>query len=60
MIDVAIVEDDDRVRTSLARLLARADGLRCASQHADAEDALAALPQLKPDVVLMDIKLPTG
>jgi DNA-binding NarL/FixJ family response regulator len=58
VIDVAIVEDDDRVRTSLARLLARADGLRCTSQHADAEDALAALPELKPDVVLMDIKLP--
>jgi DNA-binding NarL/FixJ family response regulator len=58
VIEVAIVEDDDRVRTSLARLLARADGLRCASQHADAEDALATLPQLKPDVVLMDIKLP--
>ncbi len=58
MIEVAIVEDDDRVRTSLARLLARADGLRCVSQHADAEDALATLPGLEPDVVLMDIKLP--
>ncbi len=58
MIDVTIVEDDDGVRASLARLVARAEGLRCASQHADAESALAALPGLKPDVVLMDIKLP--
>lgn len=58
MIDVAIVEDDDRVRSSLARVVARAEGLRCASQHSDAEDALTSLPALKPDVVLMDIKLP--
>jgi DNA-binding NarL/FixJ family response regulator len=58
VIEVAIVEDDERVRTSLARLLARAEGLCCTSQHADAEDALLALPSLEPDVVLMDIKLP--
>jgi DNA-binding NarL/FixJ family response regulator len=58
VIEVAIVEDDDRVRTSLARVVARAEGLRCASQHSDAEDALASLPTLKPDVILMDIKLP--
>ncbi len=58
MIEVAIVEDDDRVRASLARLVARAEGLRCASQYGDAENALHSLPALKPDVVLMDVKLP--
>jgi DNA-binding NarL/FixJ family response regulator len=58
MIDVALVEDDGRVRASLARLLDRSGGVRCVSQHASAEDALLALPGVRPAVVLMDVKLP--
>ena len=58
MIDVALVEDDGRVRASLARLLERSGGVRCVSQHASAEDALRALPDVRPAVVLMDVKLP--
>jgi DNA-binding NarL/FixJ family response regulator len=57
-INVAIVEDSDQVRNTLARLINRAEGFRCVSQHANAEAALAALPTEKPDVVLMDINLP--
>ena len=57
-INVAIVEDSDQVRGTLARLINRADGFRCVSQHANAEAALEALPQEHPDVVLMDINLP--
>jgi len=57
-ISVSIVEDNDKLRETLARVLNRADGFRCVSQHASAEDALAELPAVKPDVVLMDINLP--
>jgi DNA-binding NarL/FixJ family response regulator len=57
-IAVAIVEDNDQLRGTLARVIDRAEGFRCVGQHASAEDALAALPQQKPDVVLMDINLP--
>ena len=57
-ITVSIVEDNDKLRETLARVLNRADGFRCVSQHASAEDALAELPPVKPDVVLMDINLP--
>ena len=57
-ITVSIVEDNDKLRETLARVLNRADGFRCVSQHASAEDALAELPAVKPDVVLMDINLP--
>jgi DNA-binding NarL/FixJ family response regulator len=57
-IAVSIVEDDARVRASLARLVDGAPGFRCASNHASAEDALRELPRLRPDVVLMDINLP--
>jgi DNA-binding NarL/FixJ family response regulator len=57
-IAVSIVEDSDQVRATLARLINRAEGFRCASQHPSAEAALEALPAERPDVVLMDINLP--
>ena len=57
-ISVSIVEDNDQLRGTLARVLNRAEGFRCLSQYANAEDALKDLPQVRPDVVLMDINLP--
>lgn len=57
-ITVAIVEDNDQLRSTLARVIDRAEGCRCVGQHANAEDALAVLPEQKPNVVLMDINLP--
>ena len=57
-ISVSIVEDNDQLRGTLARVLNRADGFRCLSHYANAEDALKDLPRVRPDVVLMDINLP--
>lgn len=57
-INVSIVEDSDQLRGTLARVINRAEGFKCISQHPSAEDALEHLPNLKPDVVLMDINLP--
>src|SRR5258708_1440642 len=57
-VSISIVEDNDKLRGTLAKVIGRADGFRFASDHASAEDALADLPQVKPDVVLMDINLP--
>src|ERR1700729_4079677 len=57
-ITVSIVEDNEQLRTTLARVLNRADGFSCVSHYANAEDAVKDLPQVKPDVVLMDINLP--
>ena len=57
-ISVSIVEDNDKLRGTLARVLNRADGFRCVSQYPSAEDALKDLPNVKPEVVLMDINLP--
>ena len=57
-ITVSIVEDSEPVRNTLTRLIDRAEGFKCLSQHANAEAALEVLPQEKPDVVLMDINLP--
>jgi DNA-binding NarL/FixJ family response regulator len=57
-INVSIVEDSDKFRETLARVLNRAEGFRCLSHYPNAEDALKALPNDKPEVVLMDINLP--
>ena len=57
-ITVSIVEDNDQLRGTLARVIGRADGFVCVGQHATAEAALENLPKEKPNVVLMDINLP--
>ncbi len=57
-IAVTIVEDDARIRDSLRILIDGVEGFRCVGHHASAEEALTAVPNEKPDVVLMDINLP--
>lgn len=57
-IKVALVEDDEGIRTSLAALIRRAPALRFAGDYPDAETALKEIPRRPPDVVLMDINLP--
>ena len=57
-IKVAIVDDDDGVRTKLVHAVARFGGCACVGQFSSGEDALARLPASAPDVVLMDINLP--
>ncbi|MEW6304480.1 MAG: response regulator transcription factor [Verrucomicrobiota bacterium] len=57
-INVSIVEDDPGIREQLAELIEASDGFHCVSVHPTAEDALAKIPQIHPDVVLMDINLP--
>lgn len=56
-ISVSIVEDDLKVRESLARLIDSTNGYRCVSQHASGEDALREIPKINPQVTLMDINL---
>ncbi|MGZ3924706.1 MAG: response regulator [Flavisolibacter sp.] len=58
MIAVSIVEDMKDVRESLQRMIGSADGFLCLSTYCNAEEALIELPQLNPDIVLMDINLP--
>jgi DNA-binding NarL/FixJ family response regulator len=58
MISVSIVEDDQRVRESLAVLINGADNIRCLATYATGEAALEEVIRKKPDVILMDINLP--
>jgi len=57
-ISISIVEDNDKLRGTLAKLIGRTEGFRFFSDYASAEEALAELPKVKPEVVLMDINLP--
>jgi DNA-binding NarL/FixJ family response regulator len=57
-IKVAIVDDDEGIRSSLAALIRRAPALRLTGDYPDAETALKEIPHHRPDVVLMDVNLP--
>jgi len=58
MITVAIVEDDDGLRSSLRSVLEDAPGFKCSGTFPTAEDALRDIPKHVPEVILMDINLP--
>jgi DNA-binding NarL/FixJ family response regulator len=58
MIRVAIVEDDAVTRRSLSRIVDEARGMHCIAACATGEEALKVLPDLQPEVVVMDINLP--
>ena len=58
MIRVVLVDDQTIVRTGLARILAPEDGFEVVAECADGEDAVATVPRLAPDVVVMDIRMP--
>lgn len=57
-IRIAIVEDDAGLRGSLEEILASDPQLACIGAFPSGEQALAGLPTLEPQVVLMDINLP--
>jgi DNA-binding NarL/FixJ family response regulator len=57
-VTIAIVEDSAALRDNLEAMLRREPTFRCVGAYPDAEQALTALPALRPAVVLMDIKLP--
>jgi len=57
-IKVAIVDDDEGIRSSLAALIRRAPALRLTGDYPDGETALKEIPSRPPDVVLMDINMP--
>jgi len=58
MTTVAIVEDNAVMRKTFRQWINASPDYHCVLACATAEDALAEIPKLKPDVVLMDIHLP--
>jgi DNA-binding NarL/FixJ family response regulator len=58
VIRTAIVDDQAIVRAGLARILSPDDGFEVVAECADGRQAVAELPGLRPDVVLMDVRMP--
>lgn len=57
-IKVAIVEDDQRWRTNVERLLRETEGVEFVGSYRSGEEAVDNIPSRRPQVVLMDINLP--
>jgi RNA polymerase sigma factor (sigma-70 family) len=58
MISVLIVDDQDLIRLGLRTLLDSEDGLVVAGEAADGLAGVAAARTHRPDVVLMDVRMP--
>jgi DNA-binding NarL/FixJ family response regulator len=57
---VCIVEDNKDIRLALEEIITMYDGYRLLGGFRNAEEALAGIPGLQPEVVLMDIDLGVG
>ena len=57
-ISVSIVEDNPGTRKNLAALLSSEPQLRLLNAYASGEEAVRGIPSQRPDVVVVDIKLP--
>ena len=57
-INVALVEDQDDLCRSWVQIIESFGGFECVCTCASAEEAVRVLPEARPDVILMDIRLP--
>ncbi|MDR5898575.1 UvrY/SirA/GacA family response regulator transcription factor [Halomonas vilamensis] len=58
MINVLIADDHHLVRTSIAHLLNQESDIHIVGEADDGESAVAQSRRLRPDIVLMDIRMP--
>ena len=58
MIRLLVVDDHPVVRAGMVAMLGEEPDLEVVGQAADGAEALAVVPRLRPDVVLMDLRMP--
>ena len=58
MIKVMIADDQELLRESLKILLSSQDDIEIAGLAADGEEVLNLIPSCRPDVILMDVRMP--
>ena len=59
-IDVFLLDDHEVVRRGVADILQRDPHVRVVGEAKKASEALARVPALKPDVAILDVRLPDG
>ena len=55
---VVVVDDEAMVRAGLRMLIASEDDLEVVGEAADGQEGVAVVTRLRPDVVLMDVRMP--
>ena len=58
MISVLLVDDQTLVRQGIRSLLELSDDIRVIAEAVDGNQAVQLIPQAKPDVVLLDLRMP--
>ena len=58
MIRVFLVDDQTLVRQGVRSLLALSDDIEVVAEASDGREAVERIPEVKPDVVLMDMRMP--
>lgn len=60
MIRIVLVDDHDLIRGGLRRAIVRHEGMEIVGEAASAKEARAVLNTRRPDVAVVDIRLPDG
>jgi len=58
MIQVCLVDDQTLVRQGIRSLLELSDSIRVVAEAGDGMQAVEVIPRVKPDVVLLDMRMP--
>ncbi|MEO7062276.1 MAG: response regulator transcription factor [Dokdonella sp.] len=58
MIEVCLVDDQTLVRQGIRSLLELSDSIRVIGEAIDGTQAMETIPRIKPDVVLLDMRMP--
>jgi DNA-binding NarL/FixJ family response regulator len=58
LISICLIEDIEEIRLTVKQLLDNSKEFVCLGDFENAEDAIDKLPELKPDIALVDINLP--
>ena len=59
MIDVVVADDQELMRDGLAVIIDRQEDMRIVGQAADGAEAIERVQEARPDVLLLDVRMPT-